>query len=143
MRSDAATVEEYLAGLPEDRRAAIAAVRGVVRANLPDGYQEVMGYGMITWVVPLATYPDTYNGKPFMYAALASQKRHMAIYLTAVYADEGRRTAFVEAWRATGKRLDMGKSCARFKRLEDVPLDVVAESIAGTSVAELLSLARR
>ncbi|MGI9584813.1 MAG: DUF1801 domain-containing protein, partial [Acidimicrobiia bacterium] len=82
MRSDATSVDQYLAELPDDRRAAIETVRDTILANLPDGYEEAMNWGMITYQVPLATYPDTYNGKPLMYAALASQKHHMAVYLT-------------------------------------------------------------
>ena len=107
MRSAARTVREYLAELPADRRKAISAVRKVIRENLPDGYDEAMNWGMITYQVPLATYPDTYNGQPLMYAALASQKNHMAVYLTGIYISEGSRAAFEGAYRATGKRFDV------------------------------------
>ena len=130
MRSDAGTVEGYLASLPEDRRAAIAAVREVILANLPDGYVETMNWGMISYEVPLSTCPDTYNGQPLMYAALASQKRHMAVYLTGIYLDEAEREAFEQAYRATGKRFDVGKSCVRFRSLEDLPLDLVGDAIS-------------
>jgi uncharacterized protein YdhG (YjbR/CyaY superfamily) len=87
MRSNASTVDEYLAELPEDRRKAIQAVRQVIRDNLPKGYEEVMNWGMITYQVPLEIFPLTYNGKPLLYAALASQKNHMAVYLTGIYMD--------------------------------------------------------
>ena len=139
MKSDAATVEEYLAGLPEDRRDAIEAVRRVVLENLPDGYEECMSAGMIGYVVPLSRYPDTYNRQPLGLAALASQKRHMALYLNNVYSDEETRDWFTSAYAASGKRLDMGKSCVRFKRLNDLPLDVIGQSIARTSVDEFLA----
>ena len=139
MKSDAATVEEYLAGLPEDRREAIEAVRRVVLENLPDGYEECMSSGMIFWVVPLSRYPDTYNKLPLGLAALASQKRHMALYLNNVYSDAQTRDWFTSAYAATGKRLDMGKSCLRFRRLHDLPLDVIGQAIARTSVDDFLS----
>jgi uncharacterized protein YdhG (YjbR/CyaY superfamily) len=134
MRSDATTVKGYLSALPNDRREAIEAVRQTILDNLPPGYEEVMNWGMITYQVPLETYPDTYNGKPLMYAALASQKNHMAVYLTGIYmADEARRE-FEAAYKATGKRLDVGKSCVRFKKLEDLPLELIGERIASQSV---------
>ena len=129
MQSDANTVEEYLASLPEDRRAALEAVRRKILENLPDGYDEVMNWGMITYEVPLETCPDTYNGKPLMYAALGSQKDHMAVYLTGIYMDEGAREEFEARYRDTGKRMDMGKSCVRFRKLEDLPLPLIGEAI--------------
>jgi uncharacterized protein YdhG (YjbR/CyaY superfamily) len=134
MRSEAETVEEYLASLPPGRREAIEAVRREILANLPDGYEEAMDFGMITYAVPLAIHPDTYNGKPLMYAALANQKNHMAVYLIAVYAREESREAFLDAYRATGKRLDMGKSCVRFRKLDDLPLELIGKTIAATGV---------
>lgn len=140
MRSDAATVDEYLADLPEERREAIGTVRDVILANLPAGYEEVMRWGMITYEVPLAVEPDTYNGRPLMYAALASQKNHMAVYLTGVYADDEARERFLEAYRATGKRLDMGKSCIRFRKLENLPLEIIGEAVSRYPVPEFLTL---
>lgn len=140
MRSDAATVDEYLAGLPEERREAIGTVRDVILSNLPAGYQEAMRWGMIAYEVPLATEPDTYNGQPLMYAALASQKNHMAVYLTGVYADDQARERFLDAYRATGKRLDMGKSCIRFRKLEHLPLEVIGEAVSRYPVPEFLTL---
>lgn len=129
MQSDAKTVEEYLASLPEDRRAALQAVRETILGNLPDGYDEVMNWGMITYEVPLETCPDTYNGKPLMYAALGSQKNHMAVYLTGIYMDDGAREEFEAGYRDTGKRMDMGNSCVRFRKLEDLPLPLIGEAI--------------
>lgn len=140
MRSDAHTVTEYIARLPEERRAAIREVRGTILANLPEGYEEAMEWGMITYQVPLARYPDTYNGKPLMYAALASQKRHMAVYLTAVYADEEARDEFLEAYRASGKKLDMGKSCVRFTKLENLPLDLIGKVIRAYPVDDYIGI---
>jgi hypothetical protein len=128
----ATTVDEYLDGLPPDRQAAILAVRDVVRANLPAGFEEGFLYGMIGWFVPLATFADTYNGQPLGLAGLASQKRHMALYLNTVYGDPETERWFRGRWATTGKRLDMGKSCVRFRDLEDLPLDVIGETIART-----------
>ena len=135
--SKAVTVAEYLAELPEDRRPAIEAVRAVILEHLPPGYDEVMQHGMISYVVPLSRYPDTYNKQPLAIASLANQKHHMALYLVGVYADDG-ESWFQRQWRATGKKLDMGKSCMRFKRLDDVALDVVGTAIARTSVEEFI-----
>jgi len=129
MRSEAQTVDEYLAELPEDRRTAISAVREVILQNLPDGYEESMNWGMIAYEVPLSTYPDTYNGQPLAYAALASQKNYMAVYLSGIYMDEDARQNFERDYKATGKRFDVGKSCVRFRKLDDLPLSVVGEAI--------------
>jgi len=140
MRSDAATVDEYLESLPDDRREALGAVRRVVLANLPEGYEEAMNWGMISYQVPLQLEPDTYNGKPLLYAALGSQKHHMAVYLTAVYADEASAAAFKDAYQATGKKLNMGKSCVRFRHVDDLPLDLIGATIEATSVGEFVAL---
>jgi uncharacterized protein YdhG (YjbR/CyaY superfamily) len=140
MRSDATSVEGYLDELPDDRREAIDTVRATILEHLPKGYEEVMNWGMITYQVPLETYPDTYNGKPLMYAALASQKHHMAVYLTGVYATPEAKDEFASRYRATGKKLDMGKSCVRFKKLEDLPLDVLGDTIASVPVDEFVGL---
>ena len=130
--SSAATVAEYLAELPEERRAVVSAVRDAVRRHLPAGYEEQVGWGMISWVVPLARCPDTYNGQPLCYAALAAQKRHYALHLMGVYASEESTRRLRDGFAAAGRKLDMGKSCVRFTRLEDLPLDVVGAAIAAT-----------
>jgi len=142
MKSDAATVEQYLSELPEERRAGIETLRQVILENLPDGYEEAMNWGMIAYQVPLETYPDTYNKKPLMYAALASQKNHMAVYLTAIYMDEGAKREFETAYRATGKRYDVGKSCVRFKKLDDLPVELIASAVASLSVDEFVKRVR-
>lgn len=129
MRSEAKTVQEYLAELPKDRRDAINAVRDTILANLPQGYEEAMNWGMVAYQVPLDAYPDTYNKQPLLYAALASQKNHMAVYLSAVYGDDEARARFEAAYRATGKRYDVGKSCVRFRKVDDLPLDVIGEAV--------------
>lgn len=134
MRSPATTVSAYLKSLPADRRRALSAVRKVIRRHLPAGYEEAMNWGMVTYQVPLRTYPDTYNGQPLMYAALASQKNYMAVYLTAIYSSPEAYRAFEKAYKSTGKRWDVGKSCVRFRTLDDVPLELLGQTIASMSV---------
>ena len=141
MRSNAKTVDDYLAELPGDRLDAMTQLREVILANLPPGYEEAMNWGMITYQVPLETYPDTYNGQPLMYAALASQKNHFAVYLSGIYQDDGKRDAFMKAYEDTGKRLDVGQSCVRFRKLDDVPFEVIADAIAGIPVGEFVAVA--
>ena len=132
------TVEEYISGLSPERAEAIGQLRKLIRENLPEGYAEALDFGMIAYVIPLETYPDTYNGHPLMYAALASQKRHMSLYLMNVYGDEGTARWFTEGFEAAGKKLDMGKACVRFKKLDDLPLDLIGQAIARTTVAEYI-----
>jgi hypothetical protein len=134
MQSKARTVAEYLASLPSDRREAIAAVRKVILANLDADYEEGMQYGMIGYYVPHRVFPHGYHcdpKQPLPFAGLASQKNHMAVYLMGVYADgeDSESQWFRKAWAKTGKKLDMGRCCVRFKKLENVALDVVGESI--------------
>ncbi|HYE28916.1 MAG TPA: DUF1801 domain-containing protein [Allosphingosinicella sp.] len=127
--SKAPTPEAYLAELPPQRAAFVSRLRDLVNTNLPAGYVERMNWGMISWEVPLEIYPDTYNGQPLVYAGLAAQKNHTALYLNCVYASEERTERLKAAWAATGRKLDMGKSCLRFKRPEDVAEEVLAQTI--------------
>ena len=143
MQSKATSVQQYLSELPDDRLEAIEAVRRVILENLPEGYEEAMNWGMITYEVPLSRHPNTYNKKPLMMAALASQKNHMAVYLTGVYADGESRSRFVDAYQQTGKRMDMGQSCVRFRKLEDLPLELIGKAIAEYSVDEFIELNER
>ncbi|MCZ6706183.1 MAG: DUF1801 domain-containing protein [Bacteroidetes bacterium] len=138
MRSEAQTIDQYLADLPADRRESISAVRDVIVQNLPEGIEEVMNWGMITYEVPLETCSDTYNGKPLMYAALASQKNHMAVYLTGIYMSDERRDAFEKKYRATGKRYDVGKSCVRFRKLDNLPLPLIGETIGSMTTSDFV-----
>jgi uncharacterized protein YdhG (YjbR/CyaY superfamily) len=137
MQSKAKTVNQYLAELPPDRRDAINAVRKVILKNLPEGFEETMLYGMICYVVPHKLFPAGYHcdpSQPLCYAGLASQKNHMAVYLMTVYGHKDTENWFVKAYKATGKKLDMGKSCVRFKKLDDLPLDVIGQAIARVPV---------
>lgn len=136
--STAETVEQYLAELPDERRDAIGEVRDVILDNLPAGYVEAMNWGMIAYQVPLETFPDTYNSEPLMYAALASQKNYMAVYLTSVNSDAETQDWFRERYLESGCKLDMGKSCVRFKKLEQLPLPLIGEVIARTGVEDFL-----
>ena len=142
MTSSAATVEEYLRSLPADRRAALSTVRATILAHLPAGYEERMGYGMIAYVVPHTLYPAGYHcdpKMPLMLANLGSQKNHMAMYLMTVYGDPATEKWFRQAWTATGKKLDMGKACVRFRKIEDVPLAVVGQLIARVPVKDYIA----
>ena len=139
MQSKATTVQQYIASLPEDRRAAVEAVRKVILRNLDKDYDEAMTYGMIGYYVPHRVYPAGYHcdprqGLPFV--SLASQKNHMSLYLMGLYcgcvegaSDNGLVSWFHEAWAKSGKKLNMGKSCVRFRKVDDLPLDVIGEAI--------------
>lgn len=143
MRSDAATPEEYLASLPADRREMVTSIRETVNANLPEGYVEEMAWGMLTWSVPLEISGPTYNGKPLAYAAVASQKNHVAVYLMGLYTDGPELGWFKEQYAERGLKLDMGKSCVRIKHLDELPLDVLGESIASIGPDELVARSER
>ncbi len=138
MKSEAKTIEQYLSEIPEDRRKAIKEIRKTILANLPKGYEEALNWGMITYQVPLEIYPDTYNQKPLMYAALANQKNHMAVYLTGIYMDDELNQDFEKKYKETGKRYDVGKSCVRFRKLDDLPLELIGESIGAIGMDEFI-----
>lgn len=138
VRSDADTVEQYLAEIPDDRRADVEMVREMILANLPEGFVETMRWGMITYEVPLDTYPETYNGQPLMFLALAAQKNHLALYLTNVAFMPGGEERFKARYLETGRKLDMGRSCLRFKTADDLATDLVAETIRSTSLEEFI-----
>lgn len=131
MKRSVQLVEEYLDRLPDDRRLLIETVRNVILANLDRDIEEDVHYGMISYYVPHRIYPAGYHcdpRRPLPYAGLAAQKNHAAIYLMTVYSEPAHLKWFQNAWKATGKKLDMGKSCIRFKKLEDVALDVIGEA---------------
>ena len=127
-RSHAKSPAAYLKELPADRRREISRVRAMVRKHLPDGYREVMNWGMITYEVPITRHPAAANGQPLCFAALAAQKNHLALYFMPIDAKVlGRLKA---AFKQAGKKLDMGKSCIRFKQADDLPLDAIGAEIA-------------
>ncbi len=142
MPNDKAAVDAYLKSLPAERRAAIAAVRKTVLEHLPKGYEESFAFGMLAYQVPLGVYPDTYNKQPLMYAALASPKSYMALHLPSAYGMPELRAKIEAGFRAAGKKLDMGKGCLRFKKLEDLELGVIGEVIAATPMKGYVTFAK-
>ena len=138
--STAATVEEYLAEQTPERREAMETMRKLILDNLPPGFEEIMQFGMIGYVVPLERYPDTYNKQAIQNVALASQKNYISIYLMNIYGDPETAQWFEEEFRASGKKLNMGKCCVRFKRPEDLPLDLIGQAVARTSVEGLIEI---
>jgi len=139
------TVAGYLKKLPADRRAAVSAVRDAINATLPDGYEECIQYGMISWVVPESALPakEVYNKQPLALASLASQKSYMAVHLPALYGSETERAWFEKAYAKPGKKLDLGKGCVRFKSLDALAVDVVAKSVARMPVAKFVKAYRQ
>jgi hypothetical protein len=141
MQSKAKTVEAYLAELPDDRRAAIQAVRDVILANMDSDYEEGIQYGMIGFHVPHRVYPPGYHcdpKQPLPFAGLASQKNYMSLYMMFCYGDSPLTKWFQSEWKKTGKKLDMGKSCIRFKKIEDLPLELIGEAIRRMPVKKLI-----
>ena len=138
----AATVAEYLDALSPDQREAVGAVRKVILDNLPQGFAETVGFGMINYGVPLSRFADTYNGQPLCYAALAAQKNYCSVYLMRVYGDPTLADWFRQEFKRAGKKLDMGKSCVRFRRADDLPLGAIGTVIAGTSVDQYIDIYR-
>lgn len=136
------TATDYLASLPQDRREVISAVRELILRNLPEGYQETINWGMLSYEVPLETYPDTYNKKPLSYVGLAAQKNYNSLYLMSVYQDPADYQELMEAFARMGVKPDMGKSCIRFKKLDQIPLEKIARLIAKTSVQDFVETAK-
>ena len=132
-------VSEYLASLPAERRDAIAAVRALVRRSLPEGFEEGIQYGMISWFVPLARVPHTYNGQPLTIASLAAQKSHNALYLMGAYAIPEEAARLANGFAAAGKRLDMGKSCLRWKTIDDLALAPLERALGAVTVEALVA----
>jgi hypothetical protein len=146
MQSKAATVQQYLASLPADRRAALEAVRKVILANLDKDYAEGMQYGMIGYAVPHRVYPAGYHcdpSQPLCFAGLASQKNHCSLYLMSIYGSEKERQWFEREWKKSGKKLDMGKACIRFKSAADLPLELIGEAIARTPAKQYIAAVER
>lgn len=142
MQSKAKTVAEYLKELPEDRRASVEAVRKVILKNLPKGYEEGMSYGMIGYCVPHSLYPKGYHcdpKQPLPFLGLASQKNYMSLYLMCTWGDEQGKKKFIADYAKTGKKLDMGSSCVKFKKVDDLALDVIGKLIASIPVRQFIA----
>ena len=129
------TVSEYLRTLPADRRAVLSKVRALIRRNLPKGYQEAISSGMLVYQIPLKRFPDTYNGHPLWYVALAGQKNYYALHLMSAY---GQQQRLRQEFERAGKKLDMGKACIRFRHIDDLPLDVVGRIIGATTPEQFI-----
>lgn len=141
--SSARTVADYLRELPPDRADVVSDIRDLVNDHVPDGYEEGMQYGMITWFVPACVYPDTYNGQPLAYISLAAQKNYYSLYLMGVYSDSEEERRFRERWLERGGPLNMGKSCLRFKDPATLHRDLLAEVIASVPVAQFVATAKQ
>lgn len=137
--SAAKTVAQYLAELPDDRRAVVATVRAAMAKAMPKGFEEVMNWGMIVWQVPFSRCPETYNGQPLAYAGLAAQKNNYALYLMGVYGDRRQEEALRAAYEKLGRKPDMGKSCVRFRALEDLPLEAIGRLVAAKGVEDIIA----
>jgi len=138
MNKNASTVETYLSSLPPDRRDAIEAVRASILKHLPAGYVETFAFGMIAYVIPLERFPKTYNRQPLMIAALASQKNYMVVHLLNLYINAPMLAWFTAEFKKAGKKLDMGKGCVRFKTLDDLPVDLIGQTVARCPVDQLI-----
>ena len=143
MQSDEKTIGAYIKSLPPERAVAMSAIRNAISPHMPKGIVEVMNWGMISYELPLSIEPNTYNGKPLSFVGLGSQKNHMALYMNFIGCFPDGESKFVEQWKATGKKLDMGKSCLRFKKLEDLNIDLITATIAGASLEKYRQAAKR
>lgn len=139
MTSETDTVAEYLDELEPERRKVVSRALDFVRTHIPEGYAETMQYGMISWAIPLERYAYTYNGEPLSVVSLASQKRHVALYLHGVYADAEVAAALRSGYESAGRKLDMGKSCLRFRRWDDVVPDVLAKALEAVPPARFIA----
>lgn len=140
MKTDAATVEDYLAALPPDRRHIVTKIRNAIRKHIPKGYAEAVRWSAITWEVPLSRFPKTRNNQPLAYLAIAAQKNYYTIHLMRAYGDKQELARIQNGFKNAGKKLDMGKACIRFKRLDDLPLDVITDSVARTTPEEWIRI---
>ena len=143
------TVAAYLASLTPEKRAVIDEARAFVQKHLPKGYAEFMNWGVINWGIPLEEFPDTYNGQPLTYVGLGAQKSYNSLYLMGVYGSNGEYTSpfsqklLIDAFKKAGKRLDMGKCCLHFKKLEDLELTSVATVITMSTPKEYIAYYKR
>lgn len=143
MKIKANTIKEYIDALPEDRQKVIKKIRSVVKKNLPKGFKETLSYNMIGWVVPLSKYPDGYHCKadtPLPFINLASQKNFVALYHSGVYADPKLYKWFTNEYpKHSDRKLDMGKSCIRFKKMDDIPYDLIGELVSKITVEDWIA----
>ncbi len=141
VRSSAGTPDDYLAELEPERATEIARVRDAVNAAIPEGFEERMAWGMISWEVPLEVSGPTYNKQPLVYAALAAQKNHNALYLNCVYGSAERSERLANAFAGAGLKLDMGKSCIRFRKADELDLAAIAREVGSMTPSEFAAAA--
>jgi hypothetical protein len=134
------TPDSYIAALEPARREMVESIRTTINANIQDGFEEIIDFGMLAWVVPLERFPNTYNGYPMMYVALASQKNYVSLYLMAIYADPELAEWFTAEYATLGRKPNMGKSCIRFRKQEDIPLELIGRAVAMFSVDGYLEM---
>jgi len=140
--ADKTAIASFLASLPDERRKEVERVRKTIRRHLPAGYEEAITKNMLVYQVPLSVYPDTANGQPLWYVALASQKSYLSLHLVPVYADKKLARQLQDGFRAAKKKLDMGKGCVRFQTADDLPLDVIGEIVASTPRDRWIAIAQ-
>ena len=143
MRSEATHIDDYLAELSAELRDIVASLRHLVHAHLPQGWDETMNWGMISYDIPLEKSGKTYNGKPLMFAAIGAQKHHVGLYLCGLYCKADRKAAFEAAYTASGRKLDMGKSCLRIRHKDQIDPDSIAQALSAVTVEELIEASRR
>jgi len=147
MTSDAKTPEEYINSLPPERKEAISKLRKIILKNLPKGFLETMGYGMLSYVVPHSIYPDGYHCKPetpLPFISVASQKNFVAVYHAGVYAHKELLDWFVNEYpKHVSRKLDMGKSCIRFKKLEEIPYELIGELASKMTTKDWIDIYER
>ena len=142
MPPHASDTSSFLARLPAERRPDVERVRSVIRRHLPAGYEEAVSKNMLVYQVPLEQYPDTYNGHPLWYVALASERSYLSLHLMPVYGDKTLAARLEAGFRLAGKRLNMGKACLRFKTADDLALDAVGEVVAAIPVDRWIRIAQ-
>jgi hypothetical protein len=138
MAAKPTTAKQYLESLPDDRRKTVEAMRKVILKHLPRGYEESVGYGVLSYGIPLDVFPDTYNKQPLAIVCLAAQKNYNSLYLMAAYGDAKQRKTLEDGFRKAGKKLDMGKSCVHFKTMDDLPMETITKVIAAVTPAQYI-----
>lgn len=136
------SADKLFSGIPEPRRDALERVRDVINRSVPKGFEEATAGNFVVWQVPLSRYPDTYNGNPLWYVALAPQKNYLALYLMGAYGSETLAKRLRDGFKAAGKKLDMGKSCLRFKSADDLELDVIGDVVSAVPMEKWIAIAQ-
>ena len=136
--SKAKTVAQYISEIPESQRGEVKIIREMINKNLNQGFVETINWGVISYEVPLATYPDTYNKKPLSFAGLAAQKNNISLYLMCIYQDPSLMVSLEEEFKKIGKKPNMGKSCIRFKSANDIPVKAIGKIIKKVTLKKFI-----